>query len=225
MPKNALYIIIFLCAALHSGCMIYIPTPKIFQQKEIDYSGYYKDSCAYWEKVPIDIRLSKIPFKGADKVELVSFQEFRGGVRGVDKPVEGEVSVEKPKEIDHYNTFFERFTLSQNDIDTLSQIMHFTDTSIQIKPLPKRNSNGIDMYVRSPGQKTVAGCFMPHHALLFYGKNGEQYARWDFCFLCGNHEINGIYYTKYLSSFDCRGQEEALIQLFKRIGITKYFKK
>ena len=141
-------------------------------------------------------------------------------MRKVERPIEGEIETEKPlkKEIDHYNTFFERFSLAQNDIDTLTQILHFTDTAILIKPLPKSKQ---DDFYGQVEQKSIAGCFEPHHALLFYSKNGEQYARWDFCFHCGNHEIRGIYYDTPLQSFTCSRQADELQRLFRRIGVKK----
>lgn len=208
-----------------SSCVIYkCPPPGPPPPPSTGENEYYKDSCAYWNRLPFEYRMSKIPFKGAAKIEVVSFEDFRNeGIRKDTTRRRGNESVipkDKPKEIDYYNTFFERFSLSQNDIDTLSQILNFTDTTIQIKPLPKGKE--YDFYSRTL-QRSMAGCFNPHHALLFYAKNGEQYARWDFCFHCNNHEIRGIYYTKNTESFTCYGQSAALQRLFKRIGITKFF--
>ena len=76
MPK---ILFLLLALTLHSGILYKCPPPP-----PISDSEYYKDSCTYWHTAPLAYRLSVIPFKGAEKIEVVSFEDLRNyGIRKI----------------------------------------------------------------------------------------------------------------------------------------------
>jgi hypothetical protein len=196
MSKNLFFLCIYCFAAFSCG-----ETEYVSDSHDTNYYTYFSDKCYYKNPIPLEERMKKEPFDVMKKIEIVTID-----IRQSDTILDNS---------NGKRGFIEKITLTQKDIDTVSQVLNYTTETTQIRKLPsglKKSDLGISQ----------ADCCVPRHALLFYDKNDEIYLKWKICFECNcNRSVRKGKYMgeRYIDYYE---QYETLRLLFKRIGIKQF---